>query len=189
LNQSAVGPTAVLDTNVLIGALTRNILLSFADAGYFSPVWSDDILDEFQRVFVRRFGDEEIALRQRRNMEAAFPEARWPHDSSAVSNLDLPDLEDRHVVSVAIASQASFVVTENLKDFPISKLRPFNIEAISSDEFISGILDTADVEGASVLEDMRQRFKKPEITQPRLLRMLESRGLKRTATTLGKLTN
>lgn len=67
--------TAVLDTNVLAGALPRNILLSLAEAEFFRPRWSAEILDEFVRQFERRFGDPEGAARQRSMMERAFPAA------------------------------------------------------------------------------------------------------------------
>lgn len=45
--------TVVLDSNVLVGALTRNVLLSLAEAGFFRPRWTTDILDEFERAFDR----------------------------------------------------------------------------------------------------------------------------------------
>jgi hypothetical protein len=40
----------VIDANVLAGALTRNIILSLAEAGFFRPYWSVRILDEFGGV-------------------------------------------------------------------------------------------------------------------------------------------
>jgi hypothetical protein len=40
----------VIDANVLAGALTRNIILSLAEAGFFRPYWSVQILDEFGGV-------------------------------------------------------------------------------------------------------------------------------------------
>ena len=60
---------------MLAGALTRNILLSLAEAEFFRPRWSAEILDEFVRQFERRFSDPKGAARQRAMMERAFPEA------------------------------------------------------------------------------------------------------------------
>ena len=43
--------TAVLDANVIAGGMTRNILLSLAEAGLYRPLRSNDILKEFHRFF------------------------------------------------------------------------------------------------------------------------------------------
>jgi len=62
----------VVDANVLAGALTRNIILSLAEAGFFRPYWSFRILDEFERYCAKRTGSAQNAKKQRLRIEAAF---------------------------------------------------------------------------------------------------------------------
>ena len=173
--------TALLDTNVLAGALTRNILLSLAEAEFFRPRWSAEILDEFVRQFERRFGDPEGAARQRAMMERAFPEALVADYGSFIETLDLPDPDDRHVLAAAIQTKAAVIVTENSQDFPAEVLARYNIEAVGADDFIADILDLAGSEAITALRLMRERFQNPAITPGTLIRKIEQRGLTQTA--------
>ena len=70
--------TVVIDTDVLVGALTRNIVLSLAEAGLFRPRWSrTTINDEFEAFFAKKYPDRDgLGSRQRASIERAFPESR-----------------------------------------------------------------------------------------------------------------
>ncbi len=173
--------TALLDTNVLAGALTRNILLSLAEAEFFRPRWSAEILDEFVRQFERRFGDPDGAARQRAMMERAFPEALVADYGGFIDTLDLPDPDDRHVLAAAIQTKAAVIVTENSGDFPAEVLARYDIEAVGADDFIADILDLAGSEAVAALRLMRERFQNPAITPGSLIRKIEQRGLTQTA--------
>ncbi len=50
--------------------------------------------------------------------------------------LDLPDLDDRHVLAATIVANADVIVTFNLRDFPRENLETYGIEALHPDEFI-----------------------------------------------------
>jgi preprotein translocase subunit SecA len=50
--------------------------------------------------------------------------------------LSLPDPDDRHVLAVAIHTNARYIVTLNMDDFPETTLHSYGIEALSPDEFI-----------------------------------------------------
>jgi len=53
--------TVVLDTNVLVGALSRNMLLSLAEDGLFRARWSQNTLhQEFERTFIKLYGDGSV---------------------------------------------------------------------------------------------------------------------------------
>ncbi|MEL6340910.1 MAG: PIN domain-containing protein [Myxococcota bacterium] len=55
--------TVLLDANVLVGALKRNMLLSLAEVGLFRPRWSASILEEVERALIKLYSDEEMAKR------------------------------------------------------------------------------------------------------------------------------
>lgn len=173
--------TAVLDANVLAGALPRNILLSLAEAEFFRPRWSAEILDEFVRQFERRFGDLEGAARQRAMMERAFPEALVTDHQGLIEVLELPDPDDRHVLAAALQTKAAVIVTENLRDFPVAVLARYDIEPVGLDDFIADILDLAGSDAVAALRLMRERFRQPSITAGMLIRKIEQLGLTQTA--------
>ena len=178
--------TAVLDANVIAGGLSRNILLSLAEAGFYRPRWSNDILDEFQRFFVKQYADEVTAARQRANMETAFPEASVDDYNGLVDALELPDPDDRHVLACAIKPKADVIVTENLKDFPKAALEPHELTAVGLDDFIADILDMAGAEAIAALRQMRERFQNPAIDAEDLILRIEKLGLTQTANILSE---
>lgn len=126
----------VLDACVLFPPLVRGIVLSTAEAGLYTPLWSDRILDEWRIAAVRKQGagteDAIIAIQAR--MAETFPGSRiapGPED-----DLHLPDPADTHVLAAAIAGQAPQIVTFNLRDFPRRVLWPYGVEAVHPDSFL-----------------------------------------------------
>ncbi len=178
--------TVVLDANVLVGALSRNMLLSLAEAGFFRPRWSEHIQDEFERAFDRLYQDKDLSARQRMRMETAFPEASVNGYDPLIDAINLRDKDDRHVVAAAVQTKAGIIVTENLKDFDPEELEKFEIEAISLDDFIADLLDLAGTEAVAALRAMRERFKRPEITADALIARVEELGLLKTADILNE---
>ena len=178
--------TAVLDANVLAGALSRNILLSLAEAGFYRPRWSADILEEFLRFFIKQYDDEATAIRQRSNMETAFPEALVADYEQLIDALELPDPDDRHVLACAIQTKAAVIVTNNLKDFPSEVLEHHEIFAVGLDDFIADTLDLAGAEAVAALKTMRERFQNPAIDADELILRIETLGLTQTADILAE---
>jgi len=50
--------------------------------------------------------------------------------------LDLPEVDDRHVLAAAIKGQAQHICTFNLKDFPSSVLANWDIEAVHPQAYL-----------------------------------------------------
>ncbi len=171
----------VVDANVLAGALTRNIILSLAEAGFFRPNWSSRILDEFERYCTGRTGSIENAKKQRWRIESAFPEAIVTGLEDIEKALKLPDPDDCHVLAAAIKAKAQVIVTENVKDFPAHELSSHGIEVITLDEFVADILDLAGPEAVAALRVMRERFNNPDITAEGLILKIETLGMSETA--------
>lgn len=109
---------AIIDACVLGGGLKRNIILSLAEAGLFRPYWSARILDETEKAILAISKGTADPGRQRRAIERAFPEAVVsPSESANLLGL-LPDPDDEHVLTAAIAVRCDLLVTDSLKDFP-----------------------------------------------------------------------
>jgi hypothetical protein len=62
--------------------------------------------------------------------------------------------KDRHVVAAAVRGGAELLVTENLRDFPDSAIKPYALEAITQDDFL---LDQLDLAPQVVLDSLRRQ--------------------------------
>lgn len=173
--------TVVIDANVLVGALPRNLVLSFAEAGFFRVRWSRETLQEVERVLERLYGSDVDAKAQVERIQTAFPEAIVDVNDHLISSLNLPDPNDHHVLGAAIQSKAAVIVTENMRDFPKSSLDPHDVEAMKLDCFLADCMDLAGIDAAVALRTMRARFKNPSIDAEVLVRKMERLGLLETA--------
>jgi hypothetical protein len=88
------------------------------------------------------------------------------------------------VLAAAIQSNASVIVTNNLRDFSAESLREFEIEAQSPDEFILHLLDLTAEDVYEAAEAHRLSLKNPSKTVAEYLNTLESQGLLRTVAEL-----
>lgn len=133
--------TPVLDASVLFHGGVRDFLLWVAEAGAFSPVWSDMIHDEWMRSRRAKFGDPESRLEHARGeMERAFPGASFDPDSKVLAIVRLPDAEDVHVVATAIAAEANVIVTYNKRHFPNEVLGPLGLRSETPDFFCAWLI-------------------------------------------------
>jgi len=111
--------SALLDTCVLVPSRARDVLLEIASTGAYRPLWSSEILDEFERTLGTLLGkrgtspEETDAYLTRlfRQMKTAFPDAPVTGWEQLVPTIELPDPDDRHVVAAAMAGRADVIVT------------------------------------------------------------------------------
>jgi hypothetical protein len=99
-------------------------------------------------------------------------------------SLSLPDVNDRHVLATAIQCESSIIVTANLKDFPETELRPFAINAISPDYFISGLIRKNKLLAFSAFENQVRRLQNPILNQLQVLETFHKLGLRITRSLL-----
>lgn len=131
---------AVMDACVLYPTVMREVLLSVAREGLFVPLWSDRILEEWARAAARHGALDEVQARG----EIAVLRAHWPDSSVAphaglAARLWLPDDNDIHVLSAAIAGNADLIVTNNAKDFPRNILAEEGLDRRDPDQMLHGL--------------------------------------------------
>lgn len=178
--------TALLDACVLGGALRRNMLLSLAEVGLFRPRWSSRIMDETEKAIVEITKGKGDTSKQRSAMERAFPEALVSGYDVFEGKLSLPDPNDNHVLAAAIATSASVIVTDNVKDFPQDLLTPHGIETRTADDFIADTIELDPVEAILALRRMRERFKNPKLDVDTIIHKAEAQNLLQTAIIMDK---
>jgi predicted nucleic acid-binding protein len=173
-------PVAVYDACVLYPFHLRNVLIQCAFDGLVEARWTDDIHDEWIRNLAANTPSLPIErlMATRDRMKAVLPEADVANYRALVSDLELPDPGDRHVLAAAIAGQASVIVTWNLKDFPAPGLRPYGVSSQSPDDFLidlhAGFPDAL----ISSIRRARHNLRKTVPSVEAFVEVLEQGGLK-----------
>lgn len=127
----------VLDACVLYPTVLREILLGVAEAGLYTPLWSDRILEEWARA-TRKLGPlaEAQARLEVAGTAARFPAARTAPQPGLEARLHLPDANDIHVLACAIAGSADAILTFNAADFPRHVLAAEGVTRREPDGFL-----------------------------------------------------
>jgi len=94
-----------------------------------------------------------------------------------ISNLELPDTNDRHVLAAAIRAGAQAIITFNLKDFPDDILAQYGIEAMHPDAFIEHQLDLREGVVIAAAKQHRDSLKSPPKTADEYIETMASQGL------------
>jgi predicted nucleic acid-binding protein len=154
--------TAVLDACVLFRGGVRDFLLWVAEAGAFSPAWSDLIHDEWMRNRHEKLGDTMSRLEYARTeMEKAFPGANFDPDPDTLLTVTLPDMDDVHVVAAAVAAQARTIVTYDTRHFPNSVLNPLGLRKETPDAFCARLFVEAQADIVEGARSHRASLKNP----------------------------
>lgn len=149
---------ALLDACVLYPTVLREILTGVAQAGLYTPLWSDRILEEWARA-TRKLGPgaEEIARGEIVRLRADFPKATVAERPGLAARLHLPDVNDIHVLAAAIAGGADVIVTFNAADFPRQALAEEGIARLDPDRFLLDLWLGAPDPVAAAVERVRAR--------------------------------
>lgn len=115
---------AVIDTNVLVSAhISKNSLSSTVKVvscmlnGRIKPVYNDEIIAEYTEVLHRpkfKLDDDDIKLLIGYITKYGIHSDRIPFDG------DMPDEKDRPFYEVSLSVEDSFLVTGNIKHFPVT---------------------------------------------------------------------
>lgn len=118
---------AVIDTNVLVSALLAKSessnparLIEATISGTIVPVYNDEIIDEYREVLARkkfRFNQELVA-----RILAIFTSFGFKTDRKNCSSEYFPDPDDVVFYEVAMSIDDAYLVTGNIKHFPVKPL-------------------------------------------------------------------
>lgn len=180
---------ALFDACVLFPAPLRDLLVQLALADIFQAKWTDQIHEEWIRNVLKNRQDiaKEQLERTKGLMNSKVRDCLITGYEWLIPSLQLPDLDDQHVLAAAITSDAKIIVTFNLKDFPDSALNPYGIEAKHPDDFIADLIELQPLIVAGEAEVVRQRLKNPPKTFDEYTEILLKQGLQRSVTMLKKL--
>lgn len=179
--------TCVLDTNIIYPIEIRDLLFWFAHYDLFTPKWSSHIFDEWEDVMGRKGITKEEIKKRSNAANLAFPDALVVNYEPLISGLTLPDEKDCHVLAAAIKTNASIIVTNNLKDFPKDYLASFGLVAKSADDFIADIIDLNHEKALEAFRKLVLNRRNPDLDEYKVLDNLRKNGLINSANYLHSL--
>lgn len=177
----------VLDTNVIYPLWTRDLLLWFAYYELYTPKRSNNIFNEWVSVMIRKGIDKTEALHRAQKVNLAFPDALVQNYEPLIDTLQLPDIDDRHVLAAAIKTNANLIITNNLKDFPEEYLTSFGLKAKGPDDFLTDIIDLDHESSVQAFKKLVLTKKNPPYNEYDVLDIYRNNGLKDTANYLHAL--
>ena len=178
--------TALFDACVLYPAPLRDFLMNLAIIDLFRAKWTDEIHDEWIRNILINRPDltKERLQRTKDLMNSHVRDCLVIGYQDLIPSLTLPDMNDRHVLAAAIRAGANVIVTYNLKDFPVSTLEQYGIEAQHPDEFIIHLINLDLPVICEAAKRQRVSLKNPPQSVEDLLSAYERQGLAQTVAVL-----
>ena len=167
---------ALLDTCVLYPVYLCDTLLRLAEATAYRPLWSADVLAELRRSLIDRGVPPDRVDRRLAYMTRSFPDALVTGYESLIDGMT-NQRKDRHVLAAAVRANAEVIVTFNLKDFPETALKPYDIAAIHPDEFLLDQLDLYPGVTVDALRYQAASYRRVPNTLPDILALLERSGV------------
>lgn len=117
---------AVLDTNVLVSALlsksadsTLSKLIDHVIDGHLIPMYSQEIIDEYTEVLSR---DKFHFQPDARNRIITRIMTKGVESDYVTYDEQMPDESDRVFYEVALSKDDAYLVTGNLKHFPVTPI-------------------------------------------------------------------
>lgn len=132
-----------VDANELFPFAVMDAVLALAEDLVIDFIWSDELLEEWERVIVREGRrSPESAQSVGRAVRSYFRSGRIDPAlyRNSIGGTPGPDPDDRAHTAAAIAGRATVIVTENRRDFPVEYLREHGIEVMAADTYLRGLL-------------------------------------------------
>jgi hypothetical protein len=153
-----------LDACVLVPISLCDVLLELADAGLYSPRWSEAILGETERALVADLGiPPDKAAHRVAAMRGGAPEAATSGFEALIPKMRNHP-KDRHVLALAAHAECDAIVTANISDFPLHALAPHGLRAVHPDSFLVGLTEQAPDAVWEALDRKRRLYRNPPLT-------------------------
>lgn len=169
-----------VDTNVLFPFSLMDLNLSLAADYIHDLVWSDRLIDEWQRVITREgHRTTEAAMRIATHIRTSFADTCVSEDSykELLAELEGPDPDDLHHIAAAIAGGADTLITWNLADFPAEILGAHGVTATPPDAYLCTLLEQQPAEVLDTIRRMAARKKRPPLSTFDILAAIENAGV------------
>jgi excisionase family DNA binding protein len=169
-----------IDTNVLFPFSVMDLMLALTEDGIHDVMWSDDLLDEWERVIVReRHRSPDAAAAITATIRQFFADTRIPVESyrGLVAEVDGPDPDDNAHMAAAAAGRVESLVTWNGKDFDCGFTRKHAIRIVDPDEYLCSLYEQFPDEVLATITRLAASKRRPPMTPAELVDALERAGV------------
>lgn len=173
--------TCVLDTNIIYPIDVRDLLIWFASFDLFKPKWSKHIFEEWADIMRRKEIPADEIKKRITKAQKAFPDALVENYKPLIDSFKLPDEKDRHLLAVAIKTNANVIVTNNIKHFPSEYLSQFGLSAKNADDFLTDTIDLNNELAVEAFRTLVLNRTNPNLNEFEVLDRFRNNGLVDTA--------
>ncbi len=134
----------VIDTSVFVSALRSSagasrIIVRRALLGELTPLFGNALWLEYQDVLQRPLWDKLTSHDERMQVLSSLAkQGRWVTVYYGWRP-NLPDEGDNHLIELALAGNASAIITHNVRDFRRSELRFANLRIMTPAEYLEAV--------------------------------------------------
>jgi predicted nucleic acid-binding protein len=157
-----------------------DLMLALTEDGIHDVMWSDDLLDEWERVIVReRHRSPDAAAAISATIRQFFADTRIPVESyqGLVAEADGPDPDDNAHMAAAVAGQVESLVTWNIKDFDCGFTRKHAIRIVDPNEYLCALYEEFPDEVLATITRLAASKRRPPMTLVELVNALDRAGV------------
>lgn len=172
------------DCNVLFPFSVMDVLLALSEDGLHEVIWTDDLLDEWERVIVREHKrSPESAARITSAVREFFADSKVERVEyeDLIEEMPGKDADDRVHMAAAVARQPCTILTNNRKDFPSRPLAKRGVRVTDPGTYLCEIAAELPDEVVSTLVRLAAEKSRPPKTPHDLADDLERAGVPRFA--------
>ncbi len=176
-----------VDANELFPFSVMDLVLSLAEDLLIDFVWTDELLDEWERVIVREGRRApETARSVTEAVRRFFGSTRIGPETyrSLISTVPGPDPDDRAHTAACAFGGARVLLTRNVRDFPIDFLAGHGVAVCSADTYLAGLLRRRPAAFVETLERMAAEKLRPPMSPCDVADGLARAGATRVAAAL-----
>jgi predicted nucleic acid-binding protein len=169
-----------IDTNVLFPFSVMDLMLALTENGIHDVMWSDDLLDEWERVIVReRHRSPDAAAAITATIRQFFADTLIPAESyrRLVAEVDGPDSDDNAHMAAAVAGQAESLITWNIKDFDCGLARKHAIRIVDPNVYLCALYEEFPDEVLATITRLAASKRRPPMTPAELVSALDRAGV------------
>lgn len=173
-----------IDTNALFPFSVMDLMLALTEDGIHDVMWTDHLLDEWERVIVERgrcSADAAAAIAA--TIREFFAETGIPADGyqALIAEADGPDLDDNIHMAAAAAGRVEVLVTWNEKHFACDFMKNRQIAVMDPDAYLCSLWREFPDEVLSTVTRLAAGKRRPPMTPADTIEALDRAGVREFA--------
>lgn len=174
-----------VDTSVLFPFSVMDLLLALTETGLHHMLWTDELLDEWERVIVR---EHQRSATSAASVTAAIREAfddlrvepsTYRH---LIDTMPGPDPDDHVHSAAAVAARVDALLTNDAKGFPDHALAALGVRVTDPDTYLEELYAEFPQDVLNTVIELARSKTRPPMTAADILDALQRAGLTRFPT-------